>query len=80
MKPDYEDYYGDEQDGVYVKTYECPDGTWRNEVIVDCDSAGFVDTLDECGGYATAQESRDGGKNIAIDWCVTNQVSWTEEE
>lgn len=73
-KPDYEAYVGDELDGCYIKVYECEDGTWRNEVIVDCETGSFVDTLDECDGFATSGEAMISGKYLAMDWCFENGV------
>jgi hypothetical protein len=74
VKPAFEEWVGDDQDGCYVKVFECEDGTWRNEVIVDSETGSFVDTLDECDGFATHEEAMESGKSLAFDWCVENQV------
>lgn len=75
-KPDFEDYYGDEQDGVIVKVFEQDNGKWRMEAIVDCDTAGFVDTLSEDEDFDTAEEARMAGKNAGVEWCVVNGVDF----
>jgi len=67
-KPDFEEWVGDGEDGCYVKVFEREDGTWRNEVIVDSETGSFVDTLDE------SAEAMQSGKDMAFEWCVTNDV------
>jgi len=69
------DYVGDEIDGCYVSVGQGPDG-WYNSVLVDCDSAGFVDSLYiDAGPSATEPEALQAGRDAASDWCIENSVS-----
>lgn len=71
---DKADYLGDEQDGCYYQVAEC-DGAYYCTVVVDCDTAGFVDNLytDE-GPFDTIEQAADFGHDAAYDWCAENGV------
>lgn len=73
-----EEWIGDEngEDGCYVKAWELPNGEYEIEVIVDCDSAGFVDTLANLGNYPDLKVGMAEGRNVATDWCMTNDVEF----
>lgn len=72
-------YVGDEQDGCYYSAGHGPNG-WYYTVVVDCDSAGFVDTIvSDDGPYNTEDDAKQAGKNQAIDWCLTNHVSYDDK-
>src|SRR5512147_909945 len=69
-------YVGDENDGCYYQVAEGPDG-WYVTVVVDCDTASFVDTLvKDDGPCPTKKHAEETGRNTAVDWCVTNGVSF----
>jgi hypothetical protein len=79
-------YVGDGEDGCYYDAAADHDGKWYTSVIVDCDTAGFVDTLiQDDGPYDTFEAAMEAGRHYAEDWCVTNGVALddpdeTEEE
>lgn len=75
-KPDYEEWVGSEEDGCYVRVYECDDGSWRNEVIVDSETGHFVDTLSECDGFETSDDAMISGRGAATEWCMYNDVDF----
>jgi len=76
-----EEWIGDDSgDGCYVKAWELPNGEHEIEVIVDCDSAGFVDTLANLGNYADLDVGMIEGRGVAVDWCMTNGVDFELNE
>lgn len=73
-------YIGDEADGVYYSVGQGPDG-WYLTTVVDCDSAGFVDTMtSDDGPYKSEAEAICGGKDAGIEWCMFNEVAIDWEE
>lgn len=68
-------YVGDEQGGVYIKP-ERVAGRYYVTTVVDCDTAGFVDTLHEKDGpYETLDLAVEAGKCVAGDWCIDNGIN-----
>ena len=92
--PDEADgYAGNAEDGVYWQVDHLSqkelDGAdesdwqpgWYMTAVVDCDSAGFVDTLaQDAGPFDTEDQAKDAGKAAALEWCAANQVNHEEEE
>lgn len=77
---DYATYVGDEKDGVYYQTARGPDG-WYLTAVVDSDTGHFVDTLTEDDGpYETEERADMAGRDCAIEWCFTNNVSYEDEK
>lgn len=75
---DTANYIGDEEDGVYYDV-ACFHGEWFMAAVVDCNTASFTDTLvEDDGPYATKELALEGGRNAAIEWCITNNVSWKD--
>lgn len=73
-------YVGDENDGVYVGVGKGPDG-WYASTVVDSNTGSFVDSLVmDDGPYPTEAEALEAGKGQAIEWCLTNGVSWEDDE
>ena len=71
-------YLGDERDGVYYQVAEGPGG-WFLTVVVDCDTASFIQTTTaDDGPYASEAEALEAGKGAAIEWCANNNVEWEE--
>lgn len=77
-----EEWVGDDEaaDGCYVKAWELSNGEFEIEVIVDCDSAGFVDTLANLGNYPDLDVGMIEGRGVAVDWCMTNGVDFELNE
>jgi hypothetical protein len=73
-------YIGDEEDGVYYQVGS-GEGGWYMTAVVDCDSAGFVDNLVvDDGPYISETEALRAGKSCAIDWCLSNDISYQETD
>ena len=76
---DYASYIGDEQDGVYYSWGEGPKG-WYVTTVVDCDSAGFVETMTEDDGpYESAEAAELAGKDAGMEWCFDNQIDFEDD-
>lgn len=73
-------YLGSEEDGVYFDAAEGPDG-WYASAVVDCNSTHFTDTLlaDE-GPYPSEAAALRGAENVALDWCITNEVDFDPKD
>lgn len=73
---DEAEYIGDEEDGCYVAVGRDDDG-WYYTVVVDCNTASFVEDLaTDIGPYGTREDALEGGRSCAIDWCLTNGISY----
>ena len=77
-KHDVELWVGDDEDGCHIHINEQEDGTFAVEVVVDSESASFVETLTtfESPTLAAAKET---GRYAAMEWCVNNNVNYTRE-
>lgn len=86
--PDTADgYIGDEADGCYYKV-QWSDGEpgggghakgYYCTIVVDCDTAGFVEDLEnDAGPFDTKEQALNYGRNSAIDWCINNRVDIKE--
>lgn len=72
-------YVGDEFDGAYYSVGRGPRG-WYLTVLVDCDTAGFMDVIvNDQGPYGTEDVALEEGKNAATEWCWDNNVRTHEE-
>jgi hypothetical protein len=68
-------YVGDDNDGVYYQVFEDDDGKFWMSALVDCDSAGFVDSLvDADGPYDSHGLADQAGIDVAVDWCAENEI------
>lgn len=73
------EYVGDGDDGCYYQVAEGPGG-WYFTVVVDSDTGSFVDTIaKDDGPYATHKAAWETGRGLAIEWCLTNHISYDEE-
>lgn len=73
-------YEGDDKDGIYYDAAEGEDG-WYLSAIVDCDSAGFVDTfIQDDGPYESYDAAMSAGLDAARDWCVNNGIDYGSDE
>lgn len=73
-----EDYYGDGANGCTVKVSEGRGGWWLT-VVVDCEH--FCECLvTDDGPYSSREAASDGGKDAAIEWCMTNDVNWETDD
>lgn len=80
FRVDDAEYRGDERDGVYYQVAEGPSG-WYFTAVVDSDTGGFVDTIvKDDGPYSSEREAQSAGESWAIEWCLTNEVKWVDEE
>jgi hypothetical protein len=69
-------YIGNEEDGVYFAVGEVKGKGWFLSAVVDCNSAGFTETLvTDDGPYPTREEAEMGGRNAAYEWCSTNEIA-----
>jgi hypothetical protein len=71
-------YIGNADDGVWFAVAEGPDGKWYMSAIVDCDTAGFSDSLTIDEPYDDHGAAWDAGLNLARTWCEENSVRWRE--
>lgn len=74
--PSTEDYVGNEQDGVIVKAYDPGESYWSVLVLVDCDTGGFCDTLEEFDAttHDTVDEAVEAGLEMGREWCHENDI------
>jgi len=73
-------YVGDGEDGCYFLAQEHKK-KWYVTVVVDCNTAHFCDDLEtDAGPFNTRAQAEAYGNNMATDWCINNQVNYTEEE
>lgn len=73
-------YVGDEEDGVYYQVEQGPRG-WYVTTVVDSNTGGFVDTLEDTAGpFATQAEAMLHGRDVAVGWGFDNQVEFDEPE
>ena len=84
---DEAEWIGDEDDGCYVQVAEqtreaftagtgLPLPGWYCTVVIDCDTASFVQDLytDE-GPFETKDEALEFGHCSATEWCLLNGVN-----
>jgi hypothetical protein len=77
---DYAEYIGSGEDGVYVAAAKGPKG-WYTSSVVDCNSASFCDSLiTDDGPYPSEEEALKAGRFGAMDWCIENDVDFSDEE
>ena len=72
-------YVGDERDGVYYQIGEGPGRHWYVSASVDCNTSHFTEMLllDD-GPYTRPEEAAMAGRSAAIDWCITNGISYKD--
>ena len=67
-------YFGDEDDGCYVYAAQYR-GKWHVDVVVDCNTSSFTDTLlNGDGPYENEQDAVSAGEGVARQWCFDNEV------
>jgi hypothetical protein len=73
-------YLGDGDDGCYYDAAQGPDGKWYASVLVDCETAGFVDTIvSDDGPHDTYEAAMAAGGVWASDWCTDNRVVLSDD-
>ncbi len=77
---DEAEYVGSEEDGCYFQVAKGPRG-WYVTTVVDCNSAGFVDTLhSDDGPYRTRAAALEAGRDTATEWCINNSIDYSSED
>ena len=70
-------YIGDGDKGCYFQTGPDRKNRWYVTVCWE-DQHTFEEFITDDGPYSTEDEARLAGENAAIEWCINNDVDYTE--